>query len=228
MIDTLIGALRLSLNKCNKVDHPVDYIYEINQVLNRYKSNLFTMIPDKSEHIYDPKEFIQLRICMSWKTAPTFSNGMVIKERSPVMLHINGFIPELGLRKNKERTFIRAVDISDIIDLDKIANIKTDYHLGSLEGISEAKTIEEHLGTMGTTCIFYGRDATMGGVQDFTVQIAGQVYYSIDQDPRFSPGVKTIDPKLEARRAKAKKAGIKSGEARKLKPVSALLLGIPL
>lgn len=180
MIDTLIGALKISLNQCNTIEHPVEYVYEINQVLNRFKSNLFKLIPDKDKHLYNPKEFIQLRICLGWKINLAYTGFISIKEQSPVLLHVNGFIPELGLRKNKETTFIKAVDISDIIDLKKIAAIKTGYSYLKAESISEIKTIEEHLGHNHGLCVYYDREARNDGGFDFTMQIAAMVYSRVD------------------------------------------------
>lgn len=184
MIDVLIGALKISLKECNKYDHPCDYLYEINQVLNRFKSNLYNLIPDKTKHLYDAKEFIQIKLSLGWKIYPTFTNGVIVKERSPVMLHINGLIPEFGMRKNREQTFTKAVDVSDIIDLTKIANLKSDYYLNKDETLTEVKMIEEYLGSLDNLCIYYSRDALSYGVNSFTVQVSGMVYSHVDKDER--------------------------------------------
>ncbi|QZA70713.1 hypothetical protein AH04_240 [Erwinia phage AH04] len=213
MIDTLIGALKISLNQCNTIEHPVEYVYEINQVLNRFKSNLFKLIPDKAKHLYDPKEFIQLRLCLGWKINPTYTGFLSIKEQSPVLLHVNGFIPELGLRKNKETTFIKAVDVSDIINLEKIATIRTDYNLLKTETISEIKTIEEHLGHTHGLCVYYDREARNDGVQDFTMQIAAVVYSQVDS-LRYQLVPVVVQPKYAHCKVAGAIAGRKSAISR--------------
>ena len=223
MIDIIIGALKLSLNDCNKIDHPAEYVYEINQVLNRFKTNLFKRIPDKTRQLYDPKEFIQLRICMGWKIYPTHGAHVGIKERSPIMLHINGFVPELGIRNNRERSFIKAVDISDVIDLEKNVNVKSDYY-SKLQGdsLSEAKLIHEHIGHDLNQCIFYDREGRADGVYEFTMQIAAMVFLHEDKD--FRSFVQASDnPKSKHAKDKqefGREAGLKSAELRAAKAVT--------
>jgi len=186
MINTLIGALKISLNQCNTVEHPADYIHQLNEVLNRFKSNLYKMIPDKVHHLYDPKEFIQIRLCLGWRIKHTLDGDVSIIERSPVMLHVSGFVPELGLRKNREKGFIKAVDISDVVDLDKIAKIKTDYHLGMIEGESAATALYNHLGEEASLGlgVYFSQDKVSDLQRVHTMQISARVYWSIDKDDR--------------------------------------------
>lgn len=186
MIDTLIGALKISLNECNRTEHPADYIHQLNEVLNRYKTNLYKMIPDKVHHLYDPKEFIQIRLCLSWKIKMSLDGVIVITERSPVMVHINGFVPELGLRKNREKSFIKAVDVSDVVNLEKIAQIKTDYHLGMVEGESAINIIHNHLGEEASLGlgVYFTQDKYTDNQRALSMQISARVYWSVDKDDR--------------------------------------------
>lgn len=184
MIDTLIGALRRSLNECNTISNPNEYGYEINQVLNRYKSNLFKLIPDKSKHLYSPKEFIQIRLTFHWKTWSSKPGQALIKEHSPVLLHVNGFIPELGLRANRERTFIRTVDVSDIVDICKIANIIPDVSPEFTESNTIASSIIKHTLRGRDTCVYHESLGSFEGVRTYTMQISALVYGEVDKDER--------------------------------------------
>lgn len=130
MINQILNALRISLAECKKYEEPAEYIYQINQVLNRYKTNLFKMIPNKADLIYDPKELFNIQIKGSWRCGPDFRRKSVVFDRSPLMLHIVGFIPEVGRRLNLEKNLSKAVRIDDIIDIERINGLKTDYYVG--------------------------------------------------------------------------------------------------
>lgn len=184
MIDVLIGALRLSLDKCNTISNPNEYGYEVNQVLNRFKTNLFKLIPDKAKHLYDPKEFIQIRLTFHWKTWMGKPGEVSVKEHSPVLLHVNGFIPELGLRANRERTFIRTVDVSDIVNIDKIANIVPDVPLEVIRTNTIASSIVKRTLRSQHTCVYHESLGAFEGVRTWGMQIAAMVYPSEDIDPR--------------------------------------------
>lgn len=182
MIDTLIGALKLSLAECNSVRGSTEYIRAINEVLNRYKTNLYKLIPDKSLHLYDSKEFIQLRLCFSWKIKNN-TREMIIKEHSPVLLHVSGFVPELGLRKNREKGFIKAVDVSDVVDLEKVAGTNFASHLDTDDNDDEPQegmTLRQELGQG----VYFTHDKSADGQSSICVQISGQVYQSVQSDHR--------------------------------------------
>lgn len=186
MLNQIVAALKISLNECNKYEHPIDYIYQVNQVLNRFKTNLFKMVPDKDKSRYDGKELIQLRLHLNWRTNPTYKGEVSIKEKQPVMLHVSGFSAESGWRNNRENVFGMGIDVSDIIDLEKIANIKTDYHLNNSY---ERDLIREHTGDMGDICIYHDRDFELDGIKSFTVLISGMVYHheNIDYRSKVTP-----------------------------------------
>lgn len=184
MIDTLVGALRLSLDKCNAIQDPNEYGFELNQVLNRFKSNLFKMIPDKAKHLYDPKEFIQIRLTFHWKTWGNKPGNANVKEHAPILLHVNGFIPELGLRANRERTFIKTVDVSDIIDIGKIANISTE-DTPEYAGVNTKSTALLKSGLRNPlTCVFHETLGAFEGVRTYTMQISALVFREVDKDER--------------------------------------------
>lgn len=184
MIDTLIGALRISLSECNAFKDPNKYGYELNQVLNRFKTNLFKLIPDKAKHLYDPKEFIQIRLTFHWKTWSGTLGDLSVKEASPILLHVNGFIPELGLRANRERTFIRTVDVSDIIDINRIANIVPDVP-SELSGTNTiASSVMKYTLRGNDMCVYHESLGSFEGVRSWNMQISALVYRSEDIDSR--------------------------------------------
>lgn len=184
MINILIGALKLSLDKCNTIIDPNVYAYEINQVLNRFKTNLFKLIPDKAKHLYDPKEFIQIRLTFHWKTWSGTPGEVSVKEHSPVLLHVNGFIPELGLRANRERTFIKTVDVSDIVNINKIANIISDVPPEFVGNNTIASSIMKNTLRNLHTCVYHESLGSYEGVRSWNMQIAAMVYPNEDIDTR--------------------------------------------
>lgn len=126
-LDILGNALRLSLSDCNKIENQGDYIYAINEVLNRYKTNLFRLIEDVPGVLYDKKELINLRISGSYRVKLETEIHVSHTVTSPVLLHISGFNPIPGVKRNLEDNFIKSFDVSDIIDMEKIMTLKSLY-----------------------------------------------------------------------------------------------------
>lgn len=189
MIDQVISALKLSLAECKQYEDPREYVYELNQVLNRYKTNLFKMMEEKDRFLQDPKEFIQMRICASWVTRRgTLSRvgrcSSILKETSPVLLHINGFIPVQGERRNKEATFAKAVRIDDVVDLVRITQIKTDHfdfdYKQDHPAYTEADVMEQHLGLRYCNLsMYHQRNNQTHDLLEFSLQLNGMVFYSV-------------------------------------------------
>lgn len=186
MISTIVNAMKISLAECKQYQDPATYIHELNQVLNRYKTNIFKLTGDKEKMLYDPKELINFRLYTSWRTRPTFRREATIVERFPIMLHASGFIPRPGERRNFETTHSLAVDVSDIIDLDKIASLKTDYYQGltvttNSNYITEDKILENTLGLEAADqcSMYFTAEKAVDEVINFSFQLNSFVYSSV-------------------------------------------------
>ena len=193
MIDQILSALRISLAECNKYKEPAEYIYQINQVLNRYKTNLFKMIPNKENLAYDPKELFNIQIRGNWRCRPDFSRRTVIIDSSPLMLHIVGFMPEIGRRLNLEKNLSKSIQIDDVIDLELINQLKTDYYSEASKTTSndyegEDKIIENSLGwKKAMQCSMYWKvDRAVDEVCVFSFQLNGQVYEEALDEHHFT------------------------------------------
>ncbi|AEV89693.1 hypothetical protein OBP_256 [Pseudomonas phage OBP] len=185
MIDQIISALKISLNECKKFENPAEYIYELNMVLSRYKTNLFNMLEDKHKYLHDPREFFQFRISTSWRTKPGFSRVTTLKDNSPIMLQVNGFQPFAGERKNKEKIYNKAVRIDDVIDLERIMSLKSDhYYCGLMQSpgyVSEEDVILTQLGAekYAEMSMYLNLDKTVDDVIVFSLQLNSVVPDSV-------------------------------------------------
>lgn len=193
MIDQILNALRISLAECNKYQEPAEYIYQINQVLNRYKTNLFKMVPDKELLAYDPKELFNIQIKGSWRCSPDFSRVSVVKDASPLMLHFVGFMPEVGHRLNLEKNISKAVRVDDIIDIERINKLKTDYYIGmsavnNPDHQDEDDLMEAVIGEeKAQNCsMFWNAEKVVDEVIVISFQLNGHVYDSVLEDHHFS------------------------------------------
>lgn len=178
MIDQIISALKISLAECNKYEEPARYIFELNEVLNRYKTNLYLAARAKYKMLQDPKEIFNARINLSWWTRPLYATHYEIVDRSPVLLHLSGFTPAINERINRERTWNVAVDITDIIDLDRIASVKTDWYdreTGGREVSPDAMFAEHPEVNSFVTSVYFEYDRTADGRIHQIAQIASVV-----------------------------------------------------
>lgn len=176
MINTIISALKISLKECDKYEDQYEYIYQLNQVLNRYKVNLIKLIPNKTSFYYDPKEFYQIHIEFDWSTK--LAVGLLGQPK--INLRFSGILPDPELRKNKEITFNTTTDISSIIDFSKISSIKIDHYQGHLTGHpdfkSEKNLLSEHLGDLVNDMCFYGFVNKVGNnIVDFYYRISADL-----------------------------------------------------
>lgn len=191
MIDQILSALCISLKECNKYEDPAEYIYELNQVLNRYKTNLFKMIPNKELLAYDPKELFNIQIKANWRVQPDYKRRTCIMDTSPVMLHFIGFMPEVGRKLNLEKNVGKAMDISHIIDLERINNLKTDYYTRRAmddEFHDEDTIIENTIGyhKSNKCSIYWNVDRTLDDVIVFTMQLNGKVHDTVLEEHNFN------------------------------------------
>ena len=192
MIDILGNALKSSLMECNKIENPNDYAKELLETINRYKTNMFKMLAVDTKLVYDPKELVQIRICGSWRIRPGMDRKPQFLESSPFILHLNGVIPAIGERKNRESSYILGIDISDIVDVEKLNMLKTDWYTGSVQ---ENEDDETSAFDMPGVYMFGDRQATE--VIDITLQFSAHVYHHVVSEyERKSAERMANDPKL--------------------------------
>lgn len=192
-INILGNALKLSLKECDKFEDPNQYTLAILETINRYKTNMFKLLATNDDLVYDPKELVQIRICGSWRVRPSMSRQAMLVESSPFILHINGVVPNIGERKNRESSYSLGIDISDIIDVNKLNGIKTDWYQGAVIDDEEAE-VESAVDMLGLY-MFGDRQATE--VIDITLQLSAHVYHSVVVEyERKTAARMASDPKL--------------------------------
>lgn len=184
MLNQIVAALKLSLKECDKYEDPCEYVYQLGEVLLRYKTNLFSLMSNRAEYVQDPKEFFHIKIVADWRVRPGYNRSQVLIDSSPTLLYINGFRPAVGERMNKEQSFNTTVRVDDIINLNKIASIKTDYYQTPTLGPDNKVMMEEDImaakigHAVGNSSILFQREWWVDEVMHFTTQINSQVHPS--------------------------------------------------
>uniref|UniRef100_A0AAU8L0Y8 Uncharacterized protein n=1 Tax=Pantoea phage Survivor TaxID=3232176 RepID=A0AAU8L0Y8_9CAUD len=213
MITQILKALKGSLAQCKKHEDPAQYIYALNSTLNRYKSNLFNMIPNKELLAYDPKELFNFRIHSTWRLRPDYKRESTIADRGPIMLSISGFIPLVGERRNLEKTHNQSIRIDDVIDLDRIANLKTDYYKGLSVGTNsdfkdEEKHLEEILGweKLDECSVYYSIERAVDDVINVAFQLNSKVYSEVLDKHHEASAARMADSPLTKREIKRAEA----------------------
>lgn len=178
-VDAIIAALKQSLAECKKFEDSAEYIFELNQVLNRYKTNLFKYVTDNVLYDQDPKEFFQFRIATSWRIGRGFNGTPRFLDHSPVMLYVNGIVPSVT-KRNKEVSFHRAVIIDDVIDIQRIRSIKEDYYLEvstNKDNLSEREVIEySNPKAFTNLSMYFNSDRVADDLILFNFQLNAMVY----------------------------------------------------
>lgn len=213
MITQILKALKGSLAQCKKHEDPAQYIYALNSTLNRYKSNLFNMIPNKELLAYDPKELFNFRIHSTWRLRPDYKRESTIADRGPIMLSVSGFIPLVGERRNLEKTHNQSIRIDDVIDLDRIANLKTDYYKGLSVGTNsdfkdEEKHLEEILGweKLDECSVYYSIERAVDDVINVAFQLNSKVYSEVLDKHHTASAARMADSPLTKREIKRAEA----------------------
>ncbi len=213
MITEILKALKGSLAQCKKHEDPAQYIYALNSTLNRYKSNLFNMVPNKELLAYDPKELFNFRIHSTWRLRPDYKRESVIADRGPVMLSISGFMPLVGERRNLEKTHNRSIRVDDVIDLDRIADLKTDYYNGLSAGTNsefkdEEKHLEERLGweKLDECSVYYSIERAVDDVINVAFQLNSKVYSEVLDKHHAASAARMADSPLTKREIKRAEA----------------------
>lgn len=184
MIDNLIAALKISLAECAKYEEADRYIYEVNQVLNRYKTNLFKSVKDPYEHLYDPKEFIHFRICGSYRTNRGWGDEALVQDAGPTLLYVYGFFPTPGERINKERVYHKTVQIDDVIRKDFIHHLYNDQYRKHEREVDAVWTEQKHFedkmgGFIGLCSIHFYQEFSALDLKTFNWQINSMVHPSV-------------------------------------------------
>lgn len=181
MIDHIVGALKISLAECKKFTDPHEYIFELNQVLNRYKTNMFKMVTKDTSYAQDPKEFFHARIVTGWRTKRNYDATPRFLDSSPIMLYLNGYFMQTTGRQNHDITYHRGIDITDLIDLHRIRAIKDDYYAEGIRTeigyLDEEDTMAVMLGSkVQDLSMYFHSDKTADDVIIFNFQLNSKVY----------------------------------------------------
>lgn len=129
---TIAGALCKAIAPLKTIENDVDYLYEVNQVLNRFKSNIYSMM-DETESDLDPATLLNITITGS-RQLEDFGGAEVIVDRSPITLRVYG-VRGYGFKTAVlGADFMHQVDISDIFRGDAIAQFHSDHFISNREG----------------------------------------------------------------------------------------------
>lgn len=120
----IANALALSIGEVNYTGDDRLYIYEVNQVLNRYKTNLYNMMDETKSNV-DPATVIQFVLRSSIDIS---GQGMVINlvRKNPTMLKVYGtraYGPEVYV---EYEPFQCTIDISDKFHSEALMGIRKD------------------------------------------------------------------------------------------------------
>lgn len=179
MLNQIVAALKVSLAECKRFEDPATYVYELSEVLKRYKTNIYTMLLDQAGPDQDPKEFFHIKIVANWKTRPGHRRSAEVFHESPTLLLINGYRPVKGVKQNKEDAYNTVAVIDDVVDLKRIAAVKVDYYKYSQGGIinqDEGELLVAGVGAEAvSSSIMFSREHTVDEIILFTTQINSQV-----------------------------------------------------
>ncbi|WZX10322.1 hypothetical protein ACP1_0033 [Aeromonas phage ACP1] len=124
---TIANALALSISQVEYKDDPRLYLYEVNQVLNRYKTNLYKLM-DESKSNIDPATVIQFVLRSSVDISGQ-GNVVNLVRKNSTMLKVYGtraYGPEVYV---EYEPFQCAIDITDKFHSEALAQIRDDLFL---------------------------------------------------------------------------------------------------
>lgn len=208
-VDLIIAALKQSLARCQKYEEPAEYVYQLNQVLNRFKTNLYNFITEDTIYEQDPKEFIQFRIATGWRTGLGFNGAPRFLDHSPIILYVSGHIPNVQ-RQNKDCTFHKAVIINDVIDIHRIRGIKEDYYTGAVMSNNSYVTEQELMifanpEAVNNVSMYFQSDKIADDIIVFNFQLNALVYQeAIKEHEEKRAAAFKIDPSSVNRYKKRK------------------------
>ena len=124
---TIANALSLSIGQVEYKDDPRLYLYEVNQVLNRYKTNLYKLM-DESKSNIDPATVIQFVLRSSVDVSGQ-GNVVNLVRKNDTMLKVYGtraYGPEVYV---EYEPFHCTIDITDKFHSEALAGVREDLFL---------------------------------------------------------------------------------------------------
>jgi hypothetical protein len=174
----LAESVKLCLKDLKTIENPIEYLYEVNQVLNRFKTNIFNIIKDPSLK-EDPKEAIQFTIKGGAKIKFNELTSIESADFDKTFLYVNGtYIGKTITEINGY--FNHCVCIDDVFDTSKISKIKGKYfnvNRSDTSYVSEQYLIETYLDyKMNRVSISLTSEKMADDVIKLELQINGIVY----------------------------------------------------
>lgn len=129
---TIAGALKKAIAPLIKIENSVEYLYEVNQVLNRFKTNLYKLM-DESQSDIDPATLFNIVITGSREIINAGGIEEVVA-RSPITLRV------FGTRGYGHDTlvlgaeYMHQIDISDVFRGDALAQVHSTHFMSSRVG----------------------------------------------------------------------------------------------
>ena len=137
MIDELMiaKAIKLCISQLPKITDPIEYLYEVNQILNRFKTNLYKMMDERhSDH--DPASLLTISI----RSGGVIENagGVNVAEVSKAFLKVYG-IRGYGHVDGNPDDFCVTLDISDVFNAKMFCLARPDYYVVRNQGLVRAR-----------------------------------------------------------------------------------------
>lgn len=176
MLNQIAAALKLSLKECNKIEDPKEYVSEIVATLTRYKTNIFKMICDSGSKLHhDPKELIQFRIGTSFRSTCGFDRVPRLQSRDISILYISALIPNEAGVMNREKVKSVSIDVSDIIDQEKLLGLVPNCHRPVAE-VAEAGEQDR----VEIPDLYFSMERGPDEINSFIIQFNANVYRSAE------------------------------------------------
>lgn len=178
-------AIKSLIARLPKGGDPIKYIYEVNQILNRVKSNLYKMM-DETQSDVDPAEMISI-VIKAGLNIDNFINGTKPNFYHPTTLKIYGFRGYGRLNGGLPEEFAVTLDISDVFDKDSLYKVRMDYFKDDLKGLKnpESYLIENHpFVKSGRHSIYMRTSKNYDGTYLTSLNLAGIIYHEVLEEGR--------------------------------------------
>lgn len=186
MIDELMiaKAIKLCISQLPKITDPIEYLYEVNQILNRFKTNLYKMM-DERDSDYDPASLLTISI----RSGGIIENagGVNVTAVSKTFLKVYG-IRGYGHVDGNPDNFCVTLDISDVFDAKAFCLARPDYYICRNRSVvrsrerywieNHPKVVSDHHG------LHISSDAGLGRTYNITGLISAIIYPEVLEEGR--------------------------------------------
>lgn len=214
MLNQIAAALKISLAECKDIQDPTEYANAIVATLTRYKTNIFKMICKEMTVHQDPKEIIQFRIGGSFRSVQGFNKRASIHSSDIVVLYIGVIFPNPEGRMNREKIASLSVDITDIIDQEKILGLTPNCHMNCAD--AQKAGIKDEIEVPG---LYHSMERGADDINSFIFQFNSRVAEEMEMEIYLA---KAVNMPNDPRKSINELNGIKDRYPENFPPKSAL------